>query len=64
MGSGGESGHAGMEGSQGVLVAYSSAVVIGAGSAVAGMVGTKVLLLRSLAGVQQRLIIDASSHRE
>ena len=63
MGSGGESvaslpskmmtlpavlaGHAGMEGSQGVLVAYSNVVVIGTGSAVTGMVSTKVLPLRS-----------------
>ena len=42
-----QAGHVGMEGSQGVLVVYSNVVVIGAGSAVAGMVGTKVLPLRS-----------------
>ena len=40
-------GHVGMEGSRGVLVACSSAVVIGMGSMVTGMVSAEVLPLRS-----------------
>ena len=40
-------GHVGMAGSQGVLVMHSGMVVMGAGSAVTGMVGAEVLPLRS-----------------